>query len=134
METTRGRFPSDASRFLLWRNAGNCGNLSRKDRNSICSEHFTEDAYLLKQRILGEPFEKWQLSGDAVPKLKLLPESTPVQVSVLNDRTNRLHVRKRRADVSELLVEHALENKRVALNNKREKVAASSCSTQTEPM
>lgn len=63
-------FPGEASRKAAWFNA--CGrNPDESVHLKICSEHFREEDYRLKDILMNTEWSKRRLNADAVPCLKL---------------------------------------------------------------
>lgn len=53
----------------------------------ICSEHFNEEDYCVKEKLLNLPAIKWKLKKDAIPSVNL-PQAELQQVSSHDERSN----------------------------------------------
>lgn len=67
----------------------------------ICSKHFAESDYRLKEKLLELPQNKWKLNSDAVPSL-LLIKSSSIQTSVQLKRTVRMTKRRNKKLIKDL--------------------------------
>nr|CAI5855805.1 unnamed protein product [Callosobruchus analis] len=58
----------------------------------ICSDHFSDEAYCRKEKLLQLPRNKWKLKEDAVPSLKLLK---PSEVETADQKNRKKRAQKR---------------------------------------
>lgn len=67
----------------------------------LCSRHFVESDYCLKEKLLKLPQNKWKLKSDAIPSLHLI-KSPSVQTSLQQKRTLRMTKRLNRELIKDL--------------------------------
>lgn len=61
----------------------------------ICSKHFTNDDFLLRERLLELPKDKWKLKPDAIPSLHLASKiQVHTETSTNTNREKRMIKRK----------------------------------------
>lgn len=93
------KFPKDNAICKEWIAA--CGKENINLLNAkICSVHFSEDSYLLKDRLLNTSAKKKHLQSNAIPT-----EFLPVKKKI-SDRDTRAEKRTRKNLVETLLMEH----------------------------
>ncbi|XP_072380076.1 uncharacterized protein [Diabrotica undecimpunctata] len=85
-------FPRDKQMRKVW-----VSKCFRQDKFNvetarICSKHFTEADYCLKEKLLGLPDKQWKLKNDAIPSLHLI-KTTSAKTSPENRREERLEKR-----------------------------------------
>lgn len=81
-------FPREESLKVLWLEA--CGrNLNTQQHLKICSEHFSEQDYRLKDILLNTEWSKRRLKPGAVPSLKLPAQDEGVASSTLPENSGR---------------------------------------------
>ncbi|KAL1488835.1 hypothetical protein ABEB36_014630 [Hypothenemus hampei] len=86
-----------------------CGQNVKINVNTarICSKHFLDSDYQLKEKLLGYPKEKWKLNLDSIPSVHLPKETPSCSTSQVN-RKMRAENKSRRQLVEQIMTDNVV--------------------------